>query len=70
MGSYVKDMYRFSCGCRGGSCVMSVIYPRFRLVVPYNSAGLARKAGLAYYCTASLLGQEWSDVEGIVLGET
>ena len=48
---------------------MSVIYSRFRLVVPYNSAGLARKAGLAYYCTASLLGQEWSDVEKIVLGE-
>lgn len=49
---------------------MSVIYPQFRLVVPYSSAGLAGKAGLAYYCTASLLGQEWSDVEKIVLGET
>lgn len=27
---------------------MSVIYPRFRLVVPYNSAGLAGKADVVY----------------------
>ncbi len=27
---------------------MSVIYPWFRLVVPYNSAGLARKADVVY----------------------
>ncbi len=45
---------------------MSVIYPWFRLVVPYNSAGLAKKANMVYYCTNSLLGQEWSEAGRIV----
>ncbi len=70
MGGYVKDMYRLPMCLPWWFLRNSVIYPWFRLVVPYNSDGLAEKVGLAYYCTASLLGQEWSDVEGIVLGET
>ena len=70
MGGYVKDMYRLIMWLprwflRNVSD-LSAVY----MVVSYNSASLARKAGLDYYCTASLLGQEWSDVEEIVLGET
>jgi hypothetical protein len=44
----VKDMYRLPMCLPWWFLRNSVIYPWFRLVVPYNSAGLARKADVVY----------------------